>query len=123
MKPLALHQDDPLVTDPALVALELARDAHRAVDVAAARIGGHRRQQERIFMDQRRGVKALGELFGDEARVEVAGNEPGCRLRAAWKARFDEMPRMTKPFSASCIRAMAWARVAPWVMSLAIIES
>ena len=47
----------------------------------------------------------------------------GCRLRAAWKARFDEMPRMTKPFSASCIRAMAWSRVAPWVMSLAIIES
>src|SRR5208283_3413879 len=76
VEPLALHQDDPLVTDPALVALELARGSHRAVDVAAACVGGHRRQQERIVMQQRRGVKALGELFGDEARVEVAGNEP-----------------------------------------------
>src|SRR5208337_3689716 len=73
VEPLALHQDDPLVTDPALVALELARGSHRAVDVAAACVGGHRRQQERIVMQQRRGVKALGELFGDEARVEVAG--------------------------------------------------
>ena len=36
---------------------------------------------------------------------------------------FEEMPRMTKAFSASCIRAMAWSRVPPWVMSLAIIES
>ena len=65
----------------------------------------------------------MGKLLGDESGVEAAGEEPGCRVRADWKAMLDEMPRITKALSASCIRAMAWSRVAPWVMSLAIIES
>ena len=49
VEPLALHQHDPLGADPALVALELPRDPHGAVDVAAAGVGGDRRQQERIL--------------------------------------------------------------------------
>ena len=36
---------------------------------------------------------------------------------------FVDTPRMTNAFSASRMRAIAWSRVAPWVTSLAIIES
>ncbi len=47
----------------------------------------------------------------------------GCCISAAWNGMFEEMPRMTKPFSASRMRAMACSRVAPCTISLAIIES
>ena len=42
---------------------------------------------------------------------------------AAWKARLLDTPRMTKPFSASRIAAIAAARSAPQAISLQIIES
>ena len=47
----------------------------------------------------------------------------GCCISAAWKAMFDETPRMTKALRASRILAMAWSRLAACTISLAIIES
>ena len=47
----------------------------------------------------------------------------GCASSADWNGMFDEMPRMTKPLSASRIFAIASARSRPCTMSLAIIES
>ena len=49
---LALHQDDPLGADLALVALELSRGADGPLDVSAAGVGGHGREQERVFVDR-----------------------------------------------------------------------
>ena len=47
----------------------------------------------------------------------------GCASSADWNGMLLEMPRITKPSSASRIFAMASARSLPCVMSLAIIES
>jgi hypothetical protein len=47
----------------------------------------------------------------------------GCASNAAWNGTLLEMPRITKPFSASRMRAIASLRSRPCTMSLAIIES
>ena len=64
------------------------------------------------------------ELLGDEAGVEVAGEEARV-LRSAADGRrcCDETPWMSNSSSASRIAAIASSRSAPWVMSLAIIGS
>ena len=54
---------------------QLAAQAHRALRVHAVR---HRRQhaeEDRIVVRHCLGAEALGVLLGDEASVEVAGNE------------------------------------------------
>jgi hypothetical protein len=47
----------------------------------------------------------------------------GCASSAAWNGTLLEMPRITKPFSASRILAIASRPVGPCTISLAIIES
>jgi hypothetical protein len=47
----------------------------------------------------------------------------GCASSAAWNGMLLEMPRITKPFSASRMRVIASSRSFPCTMSLAIIES
>ena len=47
----------------------------------------------------------------------------GCASSAAWNGMLLEMPRITKPLSASRIFAIASLRSVPCTISLAIIES
>ncbi len=72
---LRAHHHDPVVPHVPLVAAQLPRDLHHARDVAAAGEGGDGGQQQRIFVDGGRGMETLGKRFGDEAGVEVAGDE------------------------------------------------
>jgi hypothetical protein len=103
------------VADLAAVSAHLAGGLHRAGDVAPAGQRGDSCEQQRVVVDQGGRVEALGELLPETKR--------GCCISAAWNAMFEATPRITKAFSASRIRAMARSRVAPWQISLAIIES
>jgi hypothetical protein len=55
--------------------------------------------------------------------LKLPDRKRGCCISAAWNGMFEEMPRMTKAFSASRMREIACSRVAPWTISLEIIES
>ena len=60
----------------------------------------------------------------DPAAQEVHGlSDAFLANKPLFEDKVEELPRMTKLFSASRMRAMACSRVAPCTISLAIIES
>ena len=66
-------------------------------------------------------LKSVRDAIGAPADTPLIAADSGDT--PALKAMVDEIPRMTKASRAARMRAMASARVSPWVMSLAIIES
>ena len=58
-----------------------------------------------------------------KAVVKIPELNTGCCISAAWNGMLELTPRMTKEFRASRMRRIACSRVAPWQISLAIIES
>jgi hypothetical protein len=62
-------------------------------------------------------------VLGDEAGVELAGDELRMRQQRRLERDVAAMPRITKPLSASRILAIASSRSRPCTISLAIIES
>lgn len=82
-----------------------------------------RGQQAGIGVRYLRGMKALRILLGDEPRGGYARDKAWmlhqCRLEGDVRTHAGDVEGV----SASRMRAMASSRVAPWQISLAIIES
>ena len=70
-----LQAHDEVGAGPVLVARHLAADVGVAGQVLAVHGGGHGDQHGRIVVRHVGGVEALGILLGDQAGVEVAGDE------------------------------------------------
>jgi hypothetical protein len=68
-------------------------------------------------------LKPLGIFLGDEAGVEVAGLEARVLHQRRLEGDVDDTPRMTEGVERVAHPAMAWSRLAPCTISLAIIES
>jgi hypothetical protein len=102
---------------------ELARDAGRARVLLAPDQRRQRDQEQRVGVRHVLGDEAVRVVLRDEAGVEVARLEVRMRQQADWNGMLLEMPRITKPLSASRILAIASALSLPCTMSLAIIES
>ena len=73
-----LHHDQ-LVLVRHLVARQLAADAGGALARLAPHKGGDGHQEQRIVVRHVLGAEALGIVLGDEAGVELAGDEPRVR--------------------------------------------
>jgi hypothetical protein len=107
----ALHHHHELLVPIHTVAGQLAADAGGALAVAAHE-GGQRHQEVRVVVRHVLGAEALAVVLGDEAGVEVARHELRVRQQRAWNGMLLLMPRITKPFSAARILAMASLRSA-----------
>jgi len=68
-------------------------------------------------------AKALAVVLGDEAGVEVAGDELRVREEGGWNGMLLDTRGSRKPLSASRMRRIASSRSKPCTTSLAIIES
>ena len=62
---LVQADDHPVVTDDALVALELAGDRGGTVGEGAVNVGGHRNQQCRIIVGHHRRIEARRVVLGE----------------------------------------------------------
>ena len=71
---IGLH-DDELFADPQLVARQLPADAGRPREHAAVRRDRERQQEIRVIVLHRGARESLREIFGDEAGIEITGDE------------------------------------------------
>ena len=68
-------------------------------------------------------AEAVGVVMAMKPVLKLPLTKSGWASKALWKGMLLLMPRITKPFRASRILAMASLRSFPCTMSLAIIES